>query len=44
MKTRYLIICLEMFFPSILIGFFFFNSIERQVDFQGATYRKIEDD
>lgn len=47
MKTRYLIICLEMCFQVFSKIFFFFaSSVERQVmvDFQGVTYMKIEDD
>lgn len=47
MKTRYLIICLEMCFQVFSKIFFFFaSSAERQVmaDFQGVTYMKLEDD
>lgn len=47
MKTRYLIICLEMCFQVFSkIFFFFFLPVDRQVmvDFQGVTYMKIEDD
>lgn len=45
MKTRYLIICLEMCFQ-VFSKIFFFLPVERQVmvDFQGVTYMKIEDD